>query len=265
MDGAIKRSGIAAPSRPSAGRIHDYLLGGQHNFEVDRVLAAKALEKAPFLSQALQKVRGFLGQAVRQLSGESYDQFIDFASGLPVVDHIHLVARPGTRVIYSDIDPLTVAYAQEILGDNPRVRFLECDAGKPEELLESKTVQELFGTDRRAAIGFNGIAYFLSDATVKHALRVLYDWAGPGSKLFFSDVDANPDNLPAGIKTLFDLYAKMGQPMFARPQARLFELAKPWRIDAPGAKPLQAWLAPGQTIAESPGGDEAFYGVIFKK
>ncbi|NIN68602.1 MAG: SAM-dependent methyltransferase, partial [Anaerolineae bacterium] len=36
-------------SVPNAGRIYDYLLGGHHNFEIDRRVGDQMREAAPFL------------------------------------------------------------------------------------------------------------------------------------------------------------------------------------------------------------------------
>jgi hypothetical protein len=93
---------------------------------------------------------------VRRLVSEGYTRFIDFASGLPTVDHIHQVAPAGTKVIYSDVDPVTVAYGQELIKDNPNVRYIACPAQKPEELLNSPMVTQLFGKERKVAIGLRG-------------------------------------------------------------------------------------------------------------
>jgi hypothetical protein len=103
-------------------------------------------------------IRWFLGEAVRRLSAEGYRHFIDFASGLPTADHIHQVALPGTKVIYSDLDPVTVAYGQEIIKDNPDASYHVCEATSPEVLLESQAVTKMFGKTRKVCIGFNGIA-----------------------------------------------------------------------------------------------------------
>jgi len=156
-------SGIADSSRPNAGRMYDYFLGGDHNFDIDRQAAQRVLEISPFMPDFMRLVRWFLGEATRRLCAEGFDKFLDFASGLPTMDHIHEVAPQGTKVIYSDIDPVTVAYAQE----NPEIRFVHCDAGKSEELLNSGVVDEVFGNDRKVAIGFNGVAWFLSDEKKK--------------------------------------------------------------------------------------------------
>lgn len=261
-------SGIADTTHPNAGRIYDYLLGGHHNFEVDRQAAEMVLQVAPFMPQVLRLIRWFLGEATRRLIAEGYDKFIDFASGLPTMDHIHQLAPPGTKIIYSDIDPVTVEYARDILKDNPDVRYTECDAAKPEELLNSGIVEELFAKDRRAAIGLNGIAYFLPDEEVKHALRVIYDWADEGSKLFLSDADADVSEVTERLKSVFDIYSKIGQPIYIRRKEKLQEMAGPWNIDQSGFLALDEWIGIGEKIRETEmdvWGGKGFYGVILYK
>ena len=205
-----EHASIADSSRPNAGRIYDFLLGGSHNFEVDRGAAQEILKLLPFFSQFAHIIRWFLGEAVRRLVAEGYTHFLDFASGLPTMDHIHQVAPPGAKVIYSDIDPITVAYGQELVKDNSSVRYVVADAGKAETVLASPVVAEMFGDNRKVAIGFNGISWFLPDAAVGHSLKVLHDWAGRGSKLFVSYFDSS--SIPEGMETLMQLYEKLGQP-----------------------------------------------------
>lgn len=95
-------------TKPNAGRIYDYLIGGHHYHEVDMQMAEKLKKMAPFLPKQLKYVRWFLHKAIRKAKAAGFTQFIDFASGLPVKDHIHNNAPEGTKVIYSDIDPVTV-------------------------------------------------------------------------------------------------------------------------------------------------------------
>ncbi len=263
-------SSIADPNTPNAGRIYDFLLGGHHNFEVDRQTAENLLQIAPFMPQVLKLIRWFLGEATRRLVSEGFDKFIDFASGLPTVDHIHQIAPPGAKVIYSDIDPITVEYGREIIKDNQNVRFEECDAGKPEELLNAAFIKDDFGDQRKVAIGFNGIAYFLPDEKLKHALQTLYNWADEGSKLFLCDADADASEVTDKLKPVFDLYAQIGQPIYIRSKETLFEYAKPWKIDDPGFQTLDEWVGMGETVTQHAktewgGGGEGFYGVIFHK
>jgi hypothetical protein len=261
-------STIADASQPNAGRIYDYLLGGHHNFEVDRQVAENLLQVAPFMPQVLKMIRWFLGEATRRLLAEEFDKFIDFASGLPTMDHIHQLAQPGTKVIYSDIDPVTVEYGREIIKDNKHVRYVECNAGKPEELLNSSIVEKLFGEDRKVAIGFNGIAYFLPDESLKHALEILYDWADKGSKIFLSDADADTTEVTKDLKPVFDLYSKIGQPIHIRSRSKLQEMAGAWNIDEPGFLTLDEWIGMGEKVTEQEidhWGGRGFYGAILYK
>jgi O-methyltransferase involved in polyketide biosynthesis len=237
-----KFASIADASKPNAGRLYDYLLGGNHNFEVDRQAAEQVVKLVPFFPKLCKLVRWFLGEAVRRLSEEGYTQFIDFASGLPTVDHIHEVSPAGTKVIYSDIDPVTVAYGKEIIKDNPNVRYGVCPAEKPEELLSSPLVAELFGTNRKVAIGFNGVAYFLPDERLRSAMKVLYDWAGKDSRLFLCDLGFETEVTLSAHKEMVALYEKIGQPIYPRSRKTLENLVKPWKVREPGLQSLEDWV-----------------------
>jgi hypothetical protein len=237
-----KFASIADSGKPNAGRIYDYFLGGNHNFEVDRQAAENLLKLTPFMPKAARCIRWFLGEAVRRLADEGYRQFLDFASGLPTVDHIHEVAPAGTKVIYSDIDPVTVAYGQEIIKDNPNVRYVVSPAEKPEELLNSPLVKQLFGKNRKVAIGFNGIAYFLPDDSLHHAMQVLFDWVDKGSRLFLCDGGYEADTIPPPLLEAMKIYEKLGQPAYLRNRKKLEELVRPWKVLDPGYRPIEEWV-----------------------
>lgn len=227
---------IADSSKPNAGRIYDFVLGGNHNFEVDRLTAQQILQLLPDYPQMARYVRWFLGEAVRRLAKEGHRQFIDFASGLPTVDHIHQVTPAGTRVIYSDIDPVTVAYGQEIIKDAPNARYVVCDAAAPEKLLSSPIVAEFFGTNRNVVFGLNGIAFFLTDEQIAHTAKTLYEWADKGSRLFISDLDPS-----LRIPGADELFKNMGQPVYMRSEEKLRKLVAPWK-EGEGFKLLAEWI-----------------------
>jgi hypothetical protein len=262
-----KFASIADAGKPNAGRIYDFLLGGNHNFEVDRQAAQQVLKVMPFMPKLFKLIRWFLGEAVRRLCEQGYTQFIDFASGLPTVDHIHEVAPAGTKVVYSDIDPVTVAYGREIIKDNPNVRYGVCPAEKPEELLNSSLVTQLIGTDRKVAFGFNGVAYFLTDEALGNSMKVLYSWAGKGSRLFLCDIgiEERPDAPQTGVD-MMKLYEKLGQPLYVRSQKTLESLVKPWKAIKPGYLPLEEWVGvKGGVAEESKLGAFVMFGVILEK
>lgn len=258
---------IADSSKPNPGRIYDYVLGGNHNFEVDRVAAQESLKINPGFPKTARTIRWFLGEAVRRLLADGFTQFIDFASGLPTVDHIHQIAPKGTKVVYSDIDPVTVAYGQEIIKDNPDAHYIVCNIATPEHLLEDPAISQFIDKSRKTAIGFNGIAWFVKDEDIHHAMQVLYDWAGKGSRLFISDSDSDPAKLTEAAKETFKLYAKLGQPMFTRSRETLVELCRPWKVMEPGFKPLEEWIGIQAGISETEKSTLGGFGIgaIFEK
>jgi hypothetical protein len=241
---------IADGTKPNAGRIYDFVLGGEHNFEVDRLAAQQALQLAPFFPQLARTIRWFLGEAVRRLTTEGFTQFIDFASGLPTVDHIHQVSPSGTKVIYSDIDPVTVAYGKEILKDNPNARFVHCDARRPEDLLRGPDIAQLFDENRKIALGFNGIAWFVSDDEIAYSMKVLYDWAKKGTALYISNSSLDSETITPDLQKSLDLYQKMGQPSYMRTLDTLKKIIHPWKVREPGFLDLEEWVGVNAGIAE---------------
>jgi len=231
---------IADASTPNAGRIYDYLLGGDHNFEIDRVAADQLLKDVPEMTLWVRLIRWFLAEATERLVKEGFTKFLDFASGLPTVDHIHQTAPKGTKVIYSDIDPVTVAYAQDIVAGLPDVAYVQGDAGSPELTLQLPVVDKLFDSDRKVAIGFNGIAWFLPDDRVRHALQTFYDWAAPGSRLFLCDT--NIAIVTPTTRKMEEFYKKVKEPVHQRNEARIRELLGKWKICEPGLRPLEEWI-----------------------
>ncbi len=268
MSGQDEISGIADASRPNAGRMYDYFLDGNHNFEIDRQAAQQVLQYAPFLPKFLRLVRWFLGEAARRLYDQGFEKFLDFASGLPTVDHIHQTLPEGVKVIYSDIDQVTVAYAQEIVSGNKNVRYVYCDAGKPEELLNSGITGEIFGEERSVAIGFNGIAWFLPHEKVAHSMKTLYEWAGNNAKLFLCDADMS--EFTEAAEKSAQLYKKIGQPYYPRSLDTMRKLIVPWEIDDPGVRSLIDWIDVGEEGKEvarqiKKGWGVNLYGIILKK
>ncbi|RPI94584.1 MAG: hypothetical protein EHM40_06030 [Chloroflexi bacterium] len=238
----MSQDNIVDASKPSPGRMYDYMLGGTHNFEVDRQATKQLFKVMPFASKYARLQRWALQDIAIELSERrGHDVIIDFASGLPTMDHIHHKALKGTTVIYSDSDPVVVEYAHDILKDTPNVYFFQADARKPEELLSRPEVEEVLAGRRRAGLIYWGISVFLSDEDISHAMRYLYDWVAPGSCLAFNaqGADMNPEE-PA-LKQGIQLYQQMGQNIFIRSLKEYYELLKPWQLDAQGFISLLQW------------------------
>jgi hypothetical protein len=232
---------IVDTSKPSAGRIYDYLLGGRHHFEIDRLAAEQIIAVAPHVPKLARLQRWALHDIATELSqNRGFDVIIDFASGLPTVDHIHTCVPEGTTVIYSDFDPVVVEFGQRLLMDIPNVHYFENDASRPEELLSRPEVQAILAGRRKVAFGYWGFCTFLTDAELAHSLRVLYDWSAPGSCLAYNAQSALDITKPDVLEAM-KLYEQMGAPFHVRSLETHLGLLKPWNLEKTGFVSLLEW------------------------
>jgi hypothetical protein len=90
--------------------MYDYMLGGTHNFQIDRDATEQFRAHMPDLADAAWANRGFHGRAAKWMAIEGeIRQFIDIGSGLPTQSNTHEVVRAishEARVVYVDNDPM---------------------------------------------------------------------------------------------------------------------------------------------------------------
>jgi O-methyltransferase involved in polyketide biosynthesis len=231
-------------TNPSTGRIYDYVLGGHHNFEADRAAAQQILKALPSYSTWARLNRWFLQMVADQWASSGHHHILDLGSGMPTQGHFHSAA-PQAKVLYTDIDPVTVAYAQEVIGDNASVSYIQADLREPAEFLDA--AHQLFGGQRRVAIGFIGLSYFLDDESVKQIARTLYDWAAPGSVMALSYGYVQANNAQAKVK--LESFKRNSAQIFIRDQAQVCALMAPWKVRE--SQPLAAWLGVEHLVKES--------------
>lgn len=233
---------VVDTSKPNSARIYDYLLGGQHNFEPDRLAAQQAMKILPWVKQLANLQRRCLQGLSEELTHKrGYEVVIDFGSGLPTQDHIHTFVPPGTTVIYSDHDPQTVAYAREILGSTPNVYYFQCNAARPEELLNNPEVLKIIGDRRNVALVYWGLASYLNDDAIMHAAQVLAEWSGPKACWVFNAQVADVNINDHRIQEIMELWKKMGTPLHLHTLKRLDQLLQPWYPDVLGYTSLMEW------------------------
>lgn len=238
----MSHDNIADPSKPSAGRMYDYFLGGSHNFEVDRQTAEQVIKLLPFLPKFMRLQRWPLQDIAVELSEKrGFDVIIDFASGLPTNDHLHLKVKPGTIVIYSDYDPVVVEYARDILKDTTNTYFFESDARTPENLLNRPEVQKLLAGRRKVAFVVWGVSIFLKDEEISNLTKYLYDWSAPGSCLAFNAQGVGGDLEDPAVIKMLKIYEQMGTPLNFRSLEKFEKLLQPWKLEGEDFIPLLEW------------------------
>lgn len=227
-----KRDNLIDTSIPSAGRMYDYYLGGNHNFEVDRLAANQVIQLMPFLPKYSRLMRWSLSDVAQELTfRRGFDVLIDFASGLPTADHLHNYVPDGTVVIYSDYDPAVVQYAQQILGDKPNVYYFEADASRPEILLNRPDVQEILNGRRKVGVVFWGVSGFLPDDELKYAMNSLYEWVEPGSIMAFNAQTAGFNRDDPNVIEMLKIYASFGVKDNLRSIEIYRQIVQPWKME----------------------------------
>lgn len=177
-------------TRPSVARMYDYFLGGSHNFAVDRE-AATSIEKIyPGMAGAARANRNFLRRAVRYLSDQGMDQFLDLGSGIPTVGNVHEIAQhtnPDARVVYVDVEPVAVAHSIALLAKDPLAIAVRADLRDPDAVLGSAEVRAFLDFDRPVAVLLAAALHFVPDSDHPHAVVAGYrDAVTSGSYLAVS-------------------------------------------------------------------------------
>jgi SAM-dependent methyltransferase len=212
--------------KPTAARIYDYMLGGYHNFEIDRQAAEKVLELYPDARLSCQASRAFLRRVVTFLTDCGIDQFLDIGAGIPTVGNTHGVAQqanPAARIVYVDIDPVAVAHGRAMLRDNPGATAIQADARRPSEILNHPEVQALVDLDRPVGVLLLLVLHSIRDDEVAYnAVTNLRDALVPGSYIVISH--GTRDNVPPNVIEQFERLSER-TPTHARYRSREAVLA----------------------------------------
>ncbi|MRH93126.1 hypothetical protein GFY24_37875 [Nocardia sp. SYP-A9097] len=150
----------------SPARMYDALLGGSHNFEIDRRSAEMGKALVPDLPRVALSNRAFLRRAVRFLMDQGVTQFLDIGSGIPTAGNVHEVAQeidPNSRVLYAEIDPVAVAHARAILQGNTGAAAIEADLRKPADLLAAARETGIIDFERPVGVLLFAVLHLLSD------------------------------------------------------------------------------------------------------
>jgi hypothetical protein len=153
-------------SVPNPARIYDYLLGGNHNFAIDRETADRAMAAGQVNALPARANRSFLRRAVRFMVDQGITQFLDLGSGIPTVGNVHEIAQhadPTARVVYVDNEPIAAAHARRLLADNPNATMIGADLRDSDYVLTHPEVRELLDFTRPIGVLLVAVFHFIPD------------------------------------------------------------------------------------------------------
>jgi hypothetical protein len=237
--------------------MYDALLGGSHNFEVDRQSAARAIAKVPDLPLVALSNRAFLRRAVRFLVDAGIRQFLDIGSGIPTAGNVHEVAQqadPECRVQYVDIDLVAVAHSEAILAGNTRAAAFAGDLREPKELLSDQRLHPLIDLAQPLGVLLVGVLHLLSDdedpAGVVAAIR---DLIAPGSYVVISHLSSaqRPED---AAQLGEDARQQSGVGIYFRSRKEITALFDGLTVVEPGVVELPLWRPESaDDVHEEPG------------
>lgn len=229
---------------PNVARMYDYFLGGFHNFPADRELAEQAIAAFPQAPATARANRNFLRRAVSYLVEQGVDQFLDIGSGVPTVGNVHEIAqaaRPQSRVVYVDIEPVAVTHSRQLLADNPNATAVLADLHRPEEILGHPEVVATLDFSRPVALLMVAVLHFVPDDDVPPAvIRQLREAFSGGSWLVLSHgtYDVVPEEVGARVQAL---YRKTSSPAVGRSLAQVTALFDGYSLVEPGVVLAEQW------------------------
>jgi S-adenosyl methyltransferase len=243
--------------KPSCARMYDYWLGGSHNFAIDRLAAEQVLAAIPNMRSIIQVNRAFLRRAVRFLSEQGVDQFLDLGSGLPTVGNVHEVAQaihPESRVVYVDIDPVVVSYGRQLLKYNQLATALHGDLREPDSLLRNSAIRGLLDFNRPVALLYCSVLHFvLDDKTAEHVVNRIGAALSSGSYLVVTH--ASYDHVPAEVRAQVEQSSvASGTPLHVRSPAEIMRYFATFELVDPGLVYIPLWRpeTPDDLLLDAP-------------
>lgn len=238
--------------------MHDYFLGGSHNFEADRQMAERLSGQVPDIAAGARAGRSFLRRVVRYLTERGVRQFLDLGSGLPSGGNTHEIARraaPDCRVAYVDVEWTAVAHGRAMLAADPLTTMIQGDVREPERILADPDVAGLLDLDRPVALMMVAVlGYLPADEDMVDLVRRYRDVLAPGSFLALAlptRAESDPE-FDWGIRRNLEL---MFHPRTEREVAKLvegLELVDPGLVNATLWRP-DGYQESDARVADMPG------------
>lgn len=256
---------------PSGARTYDYLLGGAHNFEVDRLAAQHAMKIMPGIEKVARLNRAFLGRVVRFMVGEGIRQFLDLGSGIPTVGPVHHVADTenpgGCRVVYVDRDPIAVAHSELMLAANDRAEIVHADVRRPADIFGSAQVRRLLDLDEPVGVLMIALLHWIPDEDDPAGLVAEYRRRLPaGSYLAVSHLtsDQHTETIDSAVSS-FNSARGIDQAT-PRPYSRIEAMFGEFELVEPGLVGCAVWRPRGSgDITDDPDTNAQMYGGVGRK
>jgi len=250
--------------KPSAARMYDYLLGGSHNFAVDReFLEKKILVIQPDAKRFAIMNRAFMRRAVLFMLDQGVRQFLDLGSGIPTVGNVHEIAQevdPSARVVYVDNEHVAVAHGQLLLEGRSNVVIVQADITKPGLVLSDAETRRVL--DFSQPIGLLAVTighYILDDQDPERVFGAYRDALPSGSYLAMTHL--TNDFAVVKAEELTQAMKSSQNHVRARNRAEVLSLFGDFELVEPGLVTTSQWRPEVPDQIDEPERDGLYAGV----
>lgn len=268
---AMIGSGIERPlsllgvdmDRPNAARMHDYWLGGSHNFAADRDLCHRIGDLLPEGREAIWSNRAFLRRVVQYLAADrGIRQFIDLGSGIPTAGNVHEIAQrvdPAARVAYVDSDPIAVSHARHILTGTDHCVAIHADLRRPDDVFDGTELRRVIDLDQPVALTlFSSLGFVAGSERARAMLDAYVARLARGSYLAASQSAEYRRSPVAQNRALREYQQAIGVTMTTRSRDEIAGCFAGLELSAPGVVLIDQWRPDAQT----PDHTIPFYGAV---
>lgn len=267
MNGIEELPGID-PSKAHVARMYDYYLGGDNNFESDRIACMDLDKLVPGTRGLAVNNRNYLVRAVRALAADyGVKQFIDIGTGLPTQNNVHQVAKgvhPDARVVYVDNDPIVSIHAKALIADDDSTIFLLEDVRNTEDILSNSDTRRLINFDEPVAALYVSFLHQIPDSDDPASLvELMMNHLAPGSFLAISHLVSADPELRSRLTDLM-LSATQGNWGRVRTKPEVDKFFGALDVLDPGLVEVTTWR-PDETGAEEQTFDWIEYGGVARR
>lgn len=251
--------------KPSAARAYDYVLGGNHNFQVDRDFIEEVMKRQPEARRFAIMNRAFMRRAVLYMVQQGIRQFLDLGSGIPTVGNVHEIAQnadPTARVVYVDNEHVAVAHSQLILDDDENATMVQADITRPRLVLNDPETRRLLDFDQ--PIGLLAITighYVLDDQDPAGVFASYRDALAPGSYLALTHLTGDFDQ--AKGSELTQLMEKTQNHVVIRTREQILQFFGDFELVEPGLVRTSEWRPEGE--ASDPSLNDGLWAGVARK
>lgn len=229
--------------KASAARMYDYVLGGNHNFAVDRALVEELLKVQPEVKRFAIMNRAFMRRAVLFMIEQGIRQFLDLGSGIPTVGNVHEVARavaPDARVVYVDNEHVAVAHSQLLLEGDANAVMVHADITKPNLVLNDDATRRVLAFDQPIGLLAITIGHYILDEHDPNAVFAAYrDVLAPGSYLALTHLTDDFNDVKSD--EIIEKMRSSQNTVMARSKAEIMPFFGDFELVEPGLVSTSQW------------------------